>query len=157
MTASAETIAQLRDIVTSAKSVPMSASCMVNRAEVLGLLDRLDAAVSAEFADASSLLGEREATLDQARQEAEQILADARARAEGLVAEESVHVEAAARAERLTSETESEAEEIKREADAYVDARIAELEAGLSKTMSQIQTMRARLAERSKLDERFAE
>ena len=156
MTASAETIAQLRDIVTSAKSVPMSASCMVNRAEVLGLLDRLDAAVSAEFADASSLLGEREATLDQARQEAEQILADARARAEGLVAEESVHVEAAERAERLTSETESEAEEIKREADAYVDARIAELEAGLSKTMSQIQIMRARLSERSHLDERFS-
>ena len=157
MTASAETIAQLRDIVTSAKSVPMSASCMVNRAEVLGLLDRLDAAVSAEFADASSLLGEREAALDQARKEAEQILADARARAEGLVAEEAVHVEAAERAERLTSETESEAEEIKREADAYVDARIAELEAGLSKTMSQIQMKRARLAERSKLDERYAE
>lgn len=68
-----------------------------------------------------------------------------------------MHAEAAERAERLTSETESEAAELKREADAYVDARIAELEAGLAKTMSQIQTMRARLSERSHLDERFSE
>lgn len=157
MTASAEKIAALRTIVTSAKAVPMSASCMVNRAEVLELLDQLDAAVAEEFAAARSLVAEREAALERARQEADEIVADARARADELVADSAVHAEAERRAAELSTETQGEAEAIKREADAYVDSRIAELEAGLSRTMSQIQTMRARLAERSNLDGGFSE
>ena len=47
----------------------------------------------------------------------------------------------------------ADVEALRREADAYVDARIASFEAGLQKTMSQVRTMRDRLATRSALDD----
>ena len=49
-------------------------------------------------------------------------------------------------------QADAEADALRKEADVYVDGRIAAMEAGLQKTLSQIQTMRARLASRSGLD-----
>lgn len=150
----ADLVAELRALVEHAKAVPMSASCMVNRADVLSRLDAVGAALDAELARAKDTVSDRDAVLDQARAEAEAILAQAREDAEGLVSEHALVTEATERAEALTAEAQEEAEGLRREADAYVDGRIAELEAGLSRTLSQIQTMRARLSERSGLDER---
>lgn len=151
----ADIIATLRTQVTGAKAVPMSASCIVNRAETLALLDKLDAALEGDLAEASSLLAEREEALRQARREADRIVHEAELKAEDLVRDTPVYTEAKARAEKVVADAGVEAEEIRREADAYVDGRIAELEAGLTKTFNQISTMRARLAERSRLEERF--
>ena len=155
MSAAADIIDTLRAQVAGAKAVPMSASCIVNRADTLAMLDKLDAGLSADLAEASSLLAEREEELRQARREAEQIVHEAELKAEDLVRDTPVYTEAKARAEKVVADAGVEAEEIRREADAYVDGRIAELEAGLTKTSNQIATMRARLAERSQLEDRF--
>jgi NADPH:quinone reductase-like Zn-dependent oxidoreductase len=58
---------------------------------------------------------------------------------------------ARARAGDLQAQAAAEAEALRKEADVYVDFRIAAMEAGLQKTLSQIQTMRSRLETRSGL------
>lgn len=155
MSAAADIIATLRTQVAGAKAVPMSASCILNRAETLALLDNLDTALEGDLAEASSLIAEREEALRQARREADRLVHEAELQAEDLVRDTPVYTEAKARAEKVVADAGVEAAEIRREADAYVDGRIAELEAGLTKTFNQISTMRARLAERSRLEERF--
>jgi hypothetical protein len=60
---------------------------------------------------------------------------------------------ARAKATQLEAKALADVEALRREADSYVDARIASFEAGLQKTMSQVRTMRDRLATRSALDD----
>ncbi len=152
-----EAVAQLeaiRAMVEQAKSVPMSASCIVNRAETTAALDRVLGAVRAE-ADAARRQSGADALAD-AHAHADQILNDAKAEAARLVTESEVLTRAQAQADEVTRVAAEQVSELRREADVYVDQRLAELEASMAKTMSQLKTMRARLSERSSLDERSA-
>ncbi|WP_040157453.1 hypothetical protein [Nigerium massiliense] len=120
-----EALQRLRILVADARPVPMSASCFVNRAEVLALVDRVAAGLGDDTGAA-------------ARAEADGVLADARARADELVSDAEV-----------VRRAKEEAAELRSEADSYVDERLAELEAGLSRTMAELTRMRRRLSERA--------
>lgn len=148
----ADALAALRAIVSEARAVPMSASCMVNRAEVLELIDAARSALRTDLAEASELTGRAAETLARAEAEAAQIVTSAEERAAFLVAQSAILTEARRKAAQLEHRSVTEAAALRREADAYVDSRIAAFEAGLAKTMSHVQTMRARLATRSGLD-----
>lgn len=142
----------LRDLVVTAKGVPMSASCMLNRAEVLALVDDVRNALEAELAQANKIAEGAQETLVRAREEADQIVAAAQRRADYAAGQDAVTQRARQKATEIQRTSAAEAEALRREADAYVDGRIAGLEAGLQKTLTQIKTMRARLATRSGLD-----
>lgn len=137
---------RLREIVHQAKSVPMSASCVVNRAELLDLVDQIRAALPSELGRARGLLANSDA-------EAERIVSGARAEADRLIAEHEITRGARDEADRLRRETEQECADLRRETDLFIDSRMASFESVLHKTTSQIATARQRLAERSALDE----
>ncbi len=142
----------IRDLISQARAVPMSASCMVNRAEVLELIDAAKAALHEELHKATKLTETSYETLLRAQGEAEQIIKQAEQKAEYLAGQTEVMQRAKKQASQLEAKSIAEAEALRKEADAYVDTRIASMEAGLQKTMTQIKTMRARLATRSGLD-----
>lgn len=142
----------LQALVLQAKAVPMSASCMLNRAEVLGLIEALKATHAEELAAAKSAANASPPALERARTEAAQIVQAAEQKAKYLVESSQVLVTARRRAGDLEARAIADAEGLRREADLYVDGRIAAMEAGLQKTLSQIQVMRSRLARRSGLD-----
>ncbi len=150
----ADLLAAIRSSVEQAKSVPMSASCLVNRAELLAQVDRAAASLREELAQARR--GSGADAVAAAAVTAEQVVEDARARADALVAEEAVHAEAVTRAAELTRVAQEEADALRRESDAYVDQRMAELEAVMAKTLAQVKTLRGRLSERSGLDDQPA-
>ena len=140
-TAAGEALAAMRALVEQAKGVPMTSNVMVSRAELLALLDRVDAAASPPDV-VTAPPSEGEAVLEEARAEAERIGAEARARADELVAESEV-----------VQVAETEANAFKREADTWVDGRLSELETALQRTLEQIETMRERLHQRSRIDD----
>ncbi len=146
-------LSTLRDMVQNAKAVPMSASCMVNRAEVLALIEKAEAALSEDVREAERVTATSLETLERAQQEAAQIIKAAEEKATFLAGTTAVMEEAKAKASELERRSIAEAEALRKEADAYVDNRIASFEAALSKTMGQVRTMRSRLASRSMLDE----
>ena len=148
-----EVLQRLRAMVTNAKAVPMSASCMVNRAEVLTLLDQAQAALLADVGEAQRVTATSLETLERAQQEAAQIIASAEEKADYLASQTPVMDTARNKATQLEARALADAEAIRREADAYVDSRIASFEASLQKTVSQVRTMRDRLASRSSLDD----
>ena len=137
----ADALAAVRALVEQAKGVPMTSNVMVGRSELLSLLDTADAAVTASDSTAA-VAAEADDVLAGARAEAERIIAEAWARAEELAGESEV-----ARA------AEEEATALKLEADTWVDGRLAELETGLHRTLEQIETMRERLHQRSRIDD----
>ncbi len=148
-----EVLRQLRQIVENAKAVPMSASCMVNRAEVLALVNQAAEALNADLGEAQRVTATSLETLERAQEEAAQIISSAEEKAQFLSGQTPVMELARKKAAQLEAKALADAEALRREADAYVDARIASFEAGLAKTMSQVRTMRDRLASRSALDD----
>ena len=146
-------LATLREQVQNAKAVPMSASCMLNRAETLALIDKALAALVDDTREAERVTATSLETLERAQDEAVQIIKAAEEKAVYLAGSTPVMEKAKAQAAELERRSIAEAEALRREADAYVDARIAAFEAGLQKTMGQVQTMRQRLARRSQLDD----
>jgi len=131
--------------VSSARSMPMSASCVVNRAELLSMLEEVRAALPDSLARAQELIGDREQMVEQARQEAERIIASAHAERGSLISDTEVARRSQAEADRILAEARKEAEEIRAEADDYVDSKLANFEVVLTKTLGSVGRGREKL------------
>ncbi|MEU0404016.1 ATP synthase F0 subunit B [Streptomyces sp. NPDC006197] len=131
--------------VQGARSMPMSASCVVNRAELLALLEEVRQALPGSLAQAQELIGGREQMVEQARQEAERIIEAAHAERGSIVSDTQVARESQEEADRILAEARREAEEVRAEADDYVDSKLANFEVVLNKTIGSVDRGREKL------------
>lgn len=70
-------------IVEEARSVPLSASCVLNRSEMLQLLDQIKASFPSDLAKAISILREKDEILENAHKQADAVIAQARMKLQG--------------------------------------------------------------------------
>lgn len=138
----------LEQAVSAARAMPMSASVLVSRAELLDLVAQARAALPAQLGRADEVLSAADAERAAARADAERIEAAARRRAAELVEQEAVVAQAVDRAAEIVSEAEETARGLRRDADDYCDRRLADFEIDLGKVLSQVQAGRAKLAGR---------
>ncbi|MFI0736578.1 cell division initiation protein [Streptomyces sp. NPDC021100] len=131
--------------VAGARSLPMSASCVVNRAELLGLLEEVRAALPDSLAQAREVIGGRERMVADAREEAERIIESARAQRGSLISDTEVARESREEADRILAEARREAAEIRAQADDYVDGKLANFEVVLTKTRGSVERGREKL------------
>lgn len=113
-----EALDQLVTIVEEARGLPMTASCVVPRGDVLDLLDDIRDAVPAEMDDAQDVLDHRDQTLDAARTEAHRMVGDAQNEAAAILAT------AQAQADRLIRDATAQAEAVLARAQADADRTI---------------------------------
>ncbi|GAA3765901.1 ATP synthase subunit B family protein [Streptomyces chiangmaiensis] len=132
-------------VVSSARSMPMSASCVVNRAELLSMLEEVRAALPGSLAEAQELIGDREFMVERARQEAERIIESAHAERGSLISDTEVARRSQNEADRILTEARQEAEEVRAEADDYVDSKLANFEVVLTKTLGSVGRGREKL------------
>ncbi|MGW6654140.1 cell division initiation protein [Streptomyces sp. CB02130] len=145
---------EIVEAVGSARSMPMSASCVVNRAELLAMLEEVRQALPGSLAQAQELLGGQEQFAEQARQEAERIIGSAHAQRASLISETEIARQSQSEADRILSEARREAEEVRAEADDYVDSKLANFEVVLTKTIGSVDRGREKLLGRGQgLDE----
>lgn len=138
----------IEQAVVAARAMPMSSSVLVNRAEILELVDQVRAALPTQLHRADAVLADADAARAAAQAEAEAVLARARARAAELVEQEAIVTEAQARAAQIVADAQENAEALRRDADDYCDRRLADFEIDLGKVLSQVQAGRAKLAGR---------
>lgn len=131
--------------VSGARSMPMSASCVVNRAELLSQLEEVRAALPGSLAQAEELIGDREHLVERARQEADRIIETAHAERGSLISDTEIARRSQAEADRILDEARREAEEIRAEADDYVDSKLANFEVVLTKTLGSVGRGREKL------------
>ena len=132
--------------------MPMSASAVVNRAEMLELLDELGAEMDHALSEADRIRNERDEVVDEGRREAEHIIADARNERDHLVSDTEVFRLAQRRADEVVAEARNEADGLRKETDDYVDGKLANFEITLERTIEAVRRGRERLAGRSALD-----
>jgi vacuolar-type H+-ATPase subunit H len=145
-------LAEIRKTVEDARSMPMSASAVVNRADVLALLDELTDALTAAFTDAQKLMSDRDSLVDEGRSEAAHIVEDARNERERIVSDTEVFRVAKRQADEVLEHASTESEELRKEIDDYVDGKLATFEITLERTMEAVKRGRDRLAGRSAFD-----
>ncbi|MFF9770917.1 cell division initiation protein [Streptomyces sp. NPDC014636] len=131
--------------VSGARAMPMSASCVVNRADLLAMLEEVRQALPGSLAQAQELIGGREQMVEQARLEAERIIENAHAQRGSLISDTEIARRSQAEADRILDEARREAEEIRAEADDYVDSKLANFEVVLTKTLGSVGRGREKL------------
>ncbi|WP_327680993.1 cell division initiation protein [Kitasatospora sp. NBC_00458] len=131
--------------VENARSMPMSASCVVNRAELVGLLQALRASLPAELAQAQSVMADHESVVLDAQAEAERIIQGAHAERGSLISDTEVVRRAQAEADRILAEARAEVDTKRGEADDYVDSKLANFEVVLTKTLGAVGRGRTKL------------
>jgi cell division septum initiation protein DivIVA len=124
-----EALDQLVTIVEEARGLPMTASCVVPRGDVLDLLDEIRDAVPAEMDDAQDVLDHKDRLIIDARSAADETVGKAQAEAQRLLADahhESSSMIGMARAEadRLVHDATAQAEAILARAQADADRAI---------------------------------
>lgn len=148
-----ERLNQATEMVEQARAVPLSASCVVHRGDLLTLLDEIRLGLPDALVYAESVLSRREEVIDEGRLAAENLLAAARQEAADLVSQERVVVLAQEEASRILDEARAESDRLKDEAEKYIDSRLATLEVILAKTSDAVQRGRARLAGEREVDQ----
>jgi F0F1-type ATP synthase membrane subunit b/b' len=144
---------QITEMVESAKSMPLSASVLVNKTEILALLDELRAALPDELREAQWVIKDRDDVIDGGRKEADRIVADARTEAARLVSRTEVMQTAAKEAERVVEEANETARKMRLDVEDYVDAKLANFEVVLHKTLGAVERGRDKLRGRHELEE----
>jgi cell division septum initiation protein DivIVA len=145
-------LSQIAATVRGAKAMPMSASCLVNRAELLDALERVREVLPVDLDQADALLSERDAVVAAGRSEAEQLVEDAHAERELLIEQTDVLVAARERAGAVAAQARAEATRLLADADDYVDRKLGEFEVVLGQLGSQVNNGRERLASRREAD-----
>ncbi|MFJ8436618.1 ATP synthase F0 subunit B [Kitasatospora sp. NPDC094019] len=131
--------------VESARSMPMSASCVVNRAELISLLQDLRSALPTELAQAQSVMADHDSMVAGAQAEADLIIQGAHAERGSLISDTEVVRRAQAEADRILAEARAEVETKRTEADDYVDSKLANFEVVLTKTLGAVGRGRTKL------------
>lgn len=148
-----EVLDHLTALVEDARALPMSSSCVVHRGEVLDLVDEARRVLPEELAEARRVLADRERLLEQARAEAERIVEQGAQEQARLVEATAVYTRAQAEADRMLDQAHAEAEAMRLQTEDYVDAKLANFEVVLSRTLTAVELGRARLSGQSEHDD----
>ncbi|MDD7464813.1 MAG: hypothetical protein PUK59_00980 [Actinomycetaceae bacterium] len=152
-----EILEELTARVEHAKSMPLSASVLINQSEVLDLLETARSIVPQQIVDADSVLQDASAVTNQARAEADSILSQARAEAQRIVAQakqqaqqlverDAITTAAQSQAAKIVDEARQKAQHVKRGADDYSDSQLADLADQLAAVQDSIDAVQDQIA-----------
>lgn len=148
-----EKITEIIDFVESARSMPMSSSALLNKPEMLRLLDELREVLPENLNAADAVLAKREAILAEARGNAERLIEQGRAEQARLVADHAVLAVARDDAHRVRTEAQDAAAAAKRDVDDHIDAKLAHLELAAERIVETAREGREKLRRTTPYDE----
>ncbi len=140
-----DVLLSLRDVIEAARPVPLSASSMIAKEEVLDLVDEALAQLPEELRAARWLLKEREEFLARTRHEADEIVAQAKARAERMVQRTEVVKAAEQQAYEIVEAAQADARRLRHEVEDFCDQKLASFEIVLDRTQKLVAAGRSKL------------
>ncbi len=133
-------------MVEEARGVPLSASCVVHRGEMLEILDDARAALPTDLEEAEAIISSRDSIIEDGRISADTLVANAREEVARMVEQTSIVQAARDEAKKILGDAREEAEHERAQVEEYIDGRLATLEVILNKTMDAVARGRDRLA-----------
>lgn len=138
---------EARDIIENARAMPLSASSMVNKEELLEMIDEAMRRLPDDLRNARWLLKEREEFLAKVTREGDEILELARSRAERLVQRTEVVRTAEQKARQLVETAREDSRRMRLETEDYCDQKLKNFESTLGEAKDVIAAGRRKLQE----------
>tara|TARA_Y100000590_G_scaffold403461_1_gene490183 strand:+ start:165 stop:758 length:594 start_codon:yes stop_codon:yes gene_type:complete len=135
----------LINVVEAARPVPLSSSSMINKDEIIAVLNDISLRLPDEIRAARWLLKQREDFLARTQREGDELIDLARARAGQMVQKSEVVKAAEIRARHIVEDAQAEARRLRLETEDFCDQRLASFEAVLKKTQKIVSDGRSKL------------
>jgi hypothetical protein len=132
-------------LIEEARGVPLSASCVVHRGEMLEILEGARTSLPTDLSGAQEILVNRDRLIDEGRLSAETLVATAREEVARMVEQTAIVQSARDEAKKILDEARVLAANERAEVESYIDGRLATLEVILNKTMDAVARGRERL------------
>lgn len=132
-------------VVEEARGVPLSASCVVHRGEMLEILEGAREVLPKDLFAAEVIISDKAQIIEEGRASAEAMIATAREDVARMIEQTAIVQAARDEAQRILDEARDVAEGERRELEAYIDGRLATLEVILNKTLDAVARGRERL------------
>ena len=132
-------------MIEEARGVPLSASCVVHRGEILEILEGARDYLPSDLFEAEKVLAKRDQIIEEGRLGAESMIATGREDVARMVEQTAIVQAARDEAQRILDEARDLAAQEREEVEAYIDGRLATLEVILNKTMDAVARGRERL------------
>ena len=136
---------QAVDVVSTARTMPLSASALVARDELLEMLQGALDRFPDELRQARWLLRERDEFLASRQREADNLLEEVRAQAERMVQRTEIVRQANQVAQRILDDAREEGRRLRHEAEDFCDQKLASFEIVLDRTIKTVQAGREKL------------
>lgn len=133
-------------MVEEARGVPLSASCVLHRGEILEILDGARAALPNDLEAARKIIASRDALIEEGRLSSEALIASAREEVSRMIEQTAIVSAAREEAQHILDDAHLEADSEREEVEKYIDSRLATLEVILNKTSDAVARGRERLA-----------
>ena len=130
---------RLENNVISARAVPFSDNCMVDREEMLVLITMIRDELPGELKQAKWLLEQNRQLIAEARKEAENIMRDAEARMSRMIDEHEITQKARVQANDLLEKANQAAQKIRAGSMEYARKRLSEIEDQLTAMLMTVQ------------------
>lgn len=134
-----ELLEHLESSVISAKSMPFSSSCIVDREEMLVLIGMIRESLPAELKQAKWLLEQNRQLISEARKEAENMIREAETRMASMIDEHEITIQANQQAAQTVEAANKSARMIRNGAIEYAKKRLTDLEESLTEMLVTIQ------------------
>ena len=131
--------------IEEARGVPLSASCVVHRGEMLEILESARDLLPANLSEAEKVLARSDRIIEEGQSSAEAMIATAREDVARMVEQTSIVQAARDESKRILDEARDLSVQEREEVEAYIDGRLATLEVILNKTLEAVARGRERL------------
>lgn len=130
---------RLEEIAAQATKVPLTGKVLIDPDELLGLVDEMREMLPQEIREANRVARDREAILNDAREQAEATVREAQALAHRLTSDAAVTKEAQAQADELIDQAKRVAREIRQNALEWADDLFARVQPELDRVATESQ------------------
>ncbi|HBP38795.1 MAG TPA: ATPase [Clostridiales bacterium] len=135
----AELLDRMENSVATARSLPFTDSCLVDKEEMIVLIGLIRDSLPSELKQAKWLLEQNRQLIAEARKEAESIMREAESRMSSMIDEHEITVQARQQAAQTIEAANNSARQIRAGAIEYARKRLADLEEQLTEMLVMIQ------------------
>lgn len=144
-----EMLDKLEDIIENSKAVPMVGKAMVDKDELLDIIQELRLKIPDDLKQAKWIKGERQRILLEAQKEATTIIKSAEDKIISMINENEITKKANEAAEEIIKNANNRAREIRNATKQYIDDALSESEMVLERTLSTLRDNRLAMQQSS--------
>jgi cell division septum initiation protein DivIVA len=143
---------RLENIIENSTRVPLTGRVIVDRDEVLDILDEIRMSMPEEIDKAEWIMKERDKIIAEAQKEAQDVVRKAQDYIGRSITESDIVKQAREQAQKILDEAKDVAHELRHDAEAYTNSQLEQLELALSETLSVVKRGREVLMKRKESD-----